>query len=115
MLKDRLWRKTRTPGERCSGADPNRNWGYHWMNGGASSYECSETYAGRKAFSEPETASMAEFITSIHGKIHAYISFHSFSQLFLISYGDSPEHVENYDELVSICFVPLYILYEYIF
>lgn len=30
---ERLWRKTRQPhGLLCKGADPNRNWGYHWMS-----------------------------------------------------------------------------------
>lgn len=32
-FQDRLWRKTRKPYSRfCKGADPNRNWGYHWMS-----------------------------------------------------------------------------------
>lgn len=26
----RMWRKTRSGGYRCRGADPNRNWGYKW-------------------------------------------------------------------------------------
>ena len=32
LLKDRLWRKTRsiTPNSTCIGADPNRNWDSHW-------------------------------------------------------------------------------------
>ncbi len=29
----RMWRKTRSRGSRCYGADPNRNWDYKW--GGA--------------------------------------------------------------------------------
>jgi hypothetical protein len=38
----------------CSGTDANRNWGYHWNNGGSSDYGCSETYHGAEAFSEVE-------------------------------------------------------------
>ncbi len=32
---ERLWRKTRSPtsNPRCFGADPNRNWDYHWCEG----------------------------------------------------------------------------------
>ena len=33
MLQDRMWRKTRRPvaNSLCYGADPNRNWDFHWM------------------------------------------------------------------------------------
>lgn len=31
MLQDRTWRKTRSPSDSlCYGADPNRNWDFHW-------------------------------------------------------------------------------------
>lgn len=34
LLKDRLWRKTRSkhpdPRVKCRGVDPNRNWDFHW-------------------------------------------------------------------------------------
>jgi len=34
LLKDRLWRKTRSkhpnPKVKCRGVDPNRNWDFHW-------------------------------------------------------------------------------------
>ncbi|XP_066995074.2 zinc carboxypeptidase [Anabrus simplex] len=99
---NRMWRKTRSRGLLCVGADPNRNWGFHWMDGGASSNECSETYAGSKAFSEIETKSLSEYITSIADKIQVYLAFHSYSQLLLIPYGHSTEHISNYDTLMSI-------------
>lgn len=70
------------------------------VDGGASSQPCSDTYAGSSAFSEPEMKSLSEFITSIKDDLVAYIGFHSYSQLILIPYGDSPAHVENFDELV---------------
>lgn len=28
--ENRMWRKTRSPGKRCVGADPNRNWDTHF-------------------------------------------------------------------------------------
>ena len=59
-----MWRKTRSsnPGSRCVGTDPNRNWGYRWGGEGASASPCSETYRGSRAFSEPETESVKNFI-----------------------------------------------------
>lgn len=49
----------------CEGVDPNRNFGFHWGEedeGAASSDPCHETYAGPKAFSEPETRAIADYI-----------------------------------------------------
>ncbi|XP_058805442.1 zinc carboxypeptidase-like isoform X2 [Phymastichus coffea] len=95
---NRLWRKTLSKsGLFCQGADANRNWGYKWMSGGASSNPCSETYAGRAPFSEIETRSMSEYIKGIE-RLFAYISFHSYSQLLLFPYGHTKEHLDNYDE-----------------
>ncbi|XP_057334997.1 zinc carboxypeptidase-like [Microplitis mediator] len=101
--KDRLWRKTRKPYSRlCYGSDPNRNWGYKWNQGGASSFPCAETYAGTAAFSDVETQSMSEYITSIADKFYAYIAFHSYSQLLLFPYGHTTTHLDNHDELKAI-------------
>jgi len=99
---NRLWRKTRKPYQFCYGTDPNRNWGYKWNTGGASSNPCMETYAGPSAFSDDETRLMSEYITSIQDKLIAYLAFHSYSQLLLIPYGDNPAHVENYDDLQEV-------------
>ncbi|CAD7086386.1 unnamed protein product [Hermetia illucens] len=99
---DRLWRKTRSPGTRCYGADANRNWGFEWMTIGASSEECSETYAGKSAFSEIETKSLSEYVASLNGKIHTYLSFHSFSQLMLYPYGHTDEPAPNDADLAQI-------------
>ena len=38
----------------CKGADANRNWGFHFNDGGSSDQACSETYHGPEAFSEVE-------------------------------------------------------------
>lgn len=101
FLQNRMWRKTRQPYGSCYGADPNRNWDYHWMDGGASSNPCSDTFAGSKAFSEIETKSLSEFFNSIAKKVDVYLAFHSFSQLILIPFGHAGLEVpENNDELV---------------
>ncbi|KAF5272915.1 hypothetical protein FQR65_LT04844 [Abscondita terminalis] len=86
---DRMWRKTRKPYGYCYGADPNRNWGYKWMQGGASSNPCADDYAGPNAFSEIETRSLSNFISSISANLEAYIGFHSYSQYILIPFSHS--------------------------
>ncbi|XP_075149746.1 zinc carboxypeptidase A 1-like [Haematobia irritans] len=101
---DRLWRKTRTPYEGdCYGADPNRNWGFHWNEVGASNNPCSDTYAGPYAFSEIETKSLSEYIDrELKGKIFLYVSYHSYSQLLLFPYGHTNELPPNYNDLKRI-------------
>lgn len=101
---NRLWRKTRTPYENnCFGADPNRNWAFHWNEVGASDSPCSDTYAGPYAFSEIETKTLAEYIeTELKNKIFLYVSFHSYSQLLLFPYGHTSELPPNYADLKRI-------------
>jgi len=84
---DRMWRKTRRPnaGSACAGTDANRNFGFHWMEGGASNNPCVETYGGDSAFSEPETAAVRDFMEQREWAF--YLSLHSYSQLILLSYG----------------------------
>ncbi|KXJ79110.1 hypothetical protein RP20_CCG002383 [Aedes albopictus] len=101
--KDRLWRKTRTPySGGCFGADPNRNWDFHWAEQGTSNKCVSDTYGGPHPFSEVETKTLSQFIASLKGKIQAYISFHSYSQLLLFPYGHTHEHTPNHNDLYDI-------------
>lgn len=99
-----MWRKTRTPYGSCYGADPNRNWGYRWNTGGASSNPCSDTFAGPNPFSERSTSTMSQFFTGISSRVVGYISFHSYSQLLLFPYGHTTQNLDNYAELVSYIF-----------
>ncbi|XP_055527853.1 uncharacterized protein LOC129720401 [Wyeomyia smithii] len=100
---NRLWRKTRQPHSiLCVGADPNRNWGYNFMQGGASNVPCSDTYAGPEAFSEPETKSLSEYFSSVQSSISTYLSFHSYSQLLLLPYGHTTEPLDNYAEMMEV-------------
>ncbi|XP_016976876.1 zinc carboxypeptidase A 1 [Drosophila rhopaloa] len=92
---DRLWRKTRTPYGSCFGADPNRNWGFHWNEAGTSDNPCSDTYSGPSAFSEIETLSLSSYIASLKGKIQLYLSLHAYSQYLLYPYGHSAELPDN--------------------
>ncbi|XP_058057671.1 zinc carboxypeptidase A 1-like [Anopheles bellator] len=100
---NRLWRKTRKPyGIGCYGADPNRNWDFHWAEQGTSSNPCSDTFAGPAAFSEVETKSLSSFVDSLRGKLSAYLAFHSYSQLLLFPYGHTSEHSPNHQDLDEI-------------
>ncbi|XP_053960330.1 zinc carboxypeptidase A 1-like [Anastrepha ludens] len=99
---NRMWRKTRTPYNGCFGADPNRNWGFHWNEVGASSNACSDTYAGPRAFSEIETRTLSDYISTLRGKLVLYLSFHSYSQLLLFPYGHTSELPPNYKDLKRV-------------
>ncbi|XP_046749633.1 zinc carboxypeptidase-like [Diprion similis] len=101
---NRMWRKTRKPYDNdCWGADPNRNWDYYWLtNGGASNNSCSETYAGSEPFSEVEVKALADYIASVSDKFHIYLSIHSYSQLILLPYGYTYEHLDNYAEALNV-------------
>ncbi|XP_017787824.1 PREDICTED: zinc carboxypeptidase-like [Habropoda laboriosa] len=100
---NRMWRKTRKPyGPLCYGTDANRNWGYKWMPSGPDSGPCTDTYAGSSAFSDVETKSMSEYISSISNKFYAYIAIHSYAQLLMFPYGYTKQHLENFDSSLDI-------------
>ncbi|XP_075734004.1 carboxypeptidase B isoform X2 [Rhipicephalus microplus] len=100
-ILNRLWRKTRstTASFICRGADPNRNFGFKWSSGGSSSKACSEVFAGNKAFSEPETKAIANFVYARRREIMAFLTFHSYSQLWLTPWGYTALKPANYLEL----------------
>lgn len=77
---DRLWRKNRRRNGFCSGVDLNRNYGHKWGGQGSSKQPCSETFGGAKAFSEPETKAVQDFIERSNANFKASLSFHSYGQ-----------------------------------
>ncbi|XP_017330143.3 carboxypeptidase A1 [Ictalurus punctatus] len=97
---NRMWRKTRKPnsGSSCIGVDPNRNWDAGFGGAGASSSPCSETYRGPSANSEPEVKAIVDFVKS-HGKIKAFVSIHSYSQMLLYPYGYTQTPCKDQAEL----------------
>jgi len=88
---DRMWRKTRRPntGSTCVGTDPNRNWDFHWREAGVSTSPCSDIFCGPHAFSEACALNVANFLTLIKASstLVGYISFHSYSQLWMTPWG----------------------------
>ncbi|XP_033208197.1 carboxypeptidase B-like isoform X1 [Belonocnema kinseyi] len=128
---DRLWRKTRsshsetenearyTPSglfhlvshiarwffSDCEGVDLNRNFGYHWRDAkveGTSSDPCHDTYAGPKAFSEPESRAISDYIMTNKKHIRAYFTLHSYSQMWLLPWGYTHAKPSDYLDLMNI-------------
>lgn len=84
----RMQRKnTRDNGDGTMGVDLNRNYGYHWAEGGASSEHDSDIYHGPSAFSEPETQAVKKFVEDRLGNLKVLLTFHSFSELILYPWG----------------------------
>ncbi|KAG6445081.1 hypothetical protein O3G_MSEX003712 [Manduca sexta] len=102
---DRLWRKNRKPylGTRqCTGTDLNRNFGYRWGGKGSSSYPCSEIFRGTRAFSEPETQAINNFVTKSAKNFTAYITYHSYGQYLLYPWGYDNALPPDYKDLDAL-------------
>ncbi|XP_031627768.1 zinc carboxypeptidase-like [Contarinia nasturtii] len=98
---NRMWRKNRRPQSNwCVGVDGNRNFGFYHAQSGGSKDPCSELYGGAKAFSEPETFALSEFVKNFN--ISLYLSFHSYGQMLLFPYGHSKKRSGNYKDLMEI-------------
>lgn len=82
-----LWRRTRTPYFPCPGADPNRNFDFHWSENGSSSTPCTQTYQGPKAFSEKETKALRDLMFSVKDRAKMYLTIHSYGRYLLSPWG----------------------------
>ncbi|XP_034950230.1 carboxypeptidase B-like [Chelonus insularis] len=100
----RFWRKTRSVKNdmNCIGTDANRNFDYKWMTVGASSYPCSETYAGPKPFSEVETQALRDLVESLQGNVKVYLTLHSYGQYLLHPWGWTSALPSNEPTLRSV-------------
>lgn len=58
-------------------------------------------YLGTAPFSEIETKSLSEYITSISNRLVGYVSVHSLEQSLYIPYSDTTEKIPDYDSMVS--------------
>ncbi|GAB1290644.1 Carboxypeptidase A2 [Apodemus speciosus] len=68
---------------------------------GASSNPCSDSYHGPKPNSEVEVKSIVDFIRS-HGKVKAFITLHSYSQLLMFPYGYKCANPADFNELDEV-------------
>lgn len=102
---DRMWRRTRSnwnPGQ-CRGVDANRNFGFQFGGPGSSGTPCSETYRGPKAYSEPETEAVKDYILSKSDvDWQGFITLHSYSQLWMTPYGYTETPPEDYQDLKRV-------------
>lgn len=64
------------------GVDLNRNYGFHWGEGGASSNPSADTYRGPSPFSEPETQAVKAFVES-RSNLRILLTYHTYSELIL--------------------------------
>ncbi len=84
-----MWRKNRRNNGGSFGVDLNRNYGpyAYWdaPNGGSSTSPSSETYRGTAPFSEPETATIRDFLLT--KGIKACLNYHTYSNLLIYPYG----------------------------
>jgi murein tripeptide amidase MpaA len=102
---NRMWRKTRSNNGGilgCKGVDANRNWGYHWNEGGSSNDRCQDTYHGPEAWSEPENVHVSDFILARKDQIVFYNSIHSYSQLILLPWGFQQQTPDDYDQMLAL-------------
>ena len=102
---NRMWRKTRSDHNSflgCKGVDANRNWGFHFNDGGSSNDKCSDTYHGPAAFSEPENQHVRDFLAARKGSVVLHNSVHSYSQLILLPWGYTSSHPADYQTMYDI-------------
>lgn len=96
----KMWRKNRAKNSNGTfGVDLNRNYSFQWGTGGSSSSPSSDTYMGPKAFSEPETQAIKNYVES-HENITILLSFHSYSKLILFPWGHKYSTIENGNDLL---------------
>ncbi|MCX7641373.1 MAG: M14 family metallopeptidase [Elusimicrobiales bacterium] len=76
------------------GVDLNRNYDFEWCKAGASTYQNSDTYCGKSAFSEPETKALKVFLLE-RTNIKMLLSYHSYSSLVLYPWGGKDEPVSD--------------------
>jgi len=101
---NRMWRKSRSPnsGSICMGTDLNRNWAYHWNDGGSSANPCSDSYMGKSAFSEVENQNVRDFLSAHKDNIKYYVNLHSYSQLVLLPWGYTKDPMPVYDRYLEV-------------
>ncbi|XP_068623043.1 carboxypeptidase B-like [Battus philenor] len=87
----RFWRKNRSTGHMvgniCMGVDLNRNFDFNFGTASSGS-ACSETFHGRHAFSEPESAIVRNIVQEYKNRLEMFIDVHSFGSLILYGYGN---------------------------
>jgi murein tripeptide amidase MpaA len=97
-----MWRKNRNPNTGVDpqnlGVDLNRNFDFLWSAGiGTSTNPSSNIYRGEHPFSEPEIRNVLHLFDT-YPSIAYYVDIHSFSELFLYSWGDDDNQTIDPDQ-----------------
>lgn len=83
--------------------DLNRNWGFHFDEGGSSYDQCSEAFHGPEAYSEPENVNVRDFVFARKNEIVFFNTVHSFGQLILLPWGYTSHEVpEDYEQMLEL-------------
>jgi len=98
----RLWRKTRRPNSCGVGTDMNRNFGFHWNEGGSSANGCDDTFHGGAAFSEVESQAVRDSLLAVASQTKCYLTFHSYGQYWLTPWGYTSALPSDYNELYNL-------------
>nr|CAG4638933.1 EOG090X00QE [Daphnia magna]SVE82910.1 EOG090X00QE [Daphnia magna] len=80
----------------------NRNFDFHWDEGGSSDLPCAETYNGGAAFSEIESRIIRDTILGIANQTMVYLTVHSYGQYWLTPWGYTADLPANYDQLYDL-------------
>jgi len=101
---NRMWRKTRSKGYWCKGADPNRNWNSKWGGEGTSPYECSDIYHGKAPFSEIEVKQVARMLMNLKKSVglKSYWNVHAYSQLVLYPWSYTKDKTPDQEEIARV-------------
>ncbi|MBI5743462.1 MAG: zinc carboxypeptidase [Elusimicrobia bacterium] len=83
-----------TNSDKSRGVDLNRNFDSWWCEAGASTYPGSDTYCGPKAFSEPESRVIRDFMLA-RKNLKTHISYHSYASEILYPWGGNDADVPN--------------------
>jgi murein tripeptide amidase MpaA len=104
----RRWRKSMTGkyhwNWRCKGVDLNRNFDSAFDTVGVSKDPCNHLYNGPAAFSEPETKAVGDYVTQLkeNAGLSAYISLHSYRQIWLHPLGYTDDEPKDMDEMTRL-------------
>lgn len=98
-----MWRKTRSPnpGSVCYGTDGNRNFDFHWNEGGSSNAYCLESYHGATAASEIEVQNIQNYMTGLNNVVFSN-NIHSYGQMVLLPWSYTTERHPNYDCFMEV-------------
>lgn len=104
-LQDRMWRKNRAPPpsrSTCYGVDLNRNYDVVGYGVGATRDPCKETYQGAGRNTEPEVIAATNVVMRLKDVARVSLSFHSYGQLWLTSWGYKSQLPVDNDKMVRL-------------